>query len=120
MIYLTNDGHLIFEYRDVADSESTKTFSTGNLPYQWIKIQRKGQDLTGYYSADGKTWKARGSCSIAMNQTVYAGMAIAEVAAGSGVSASWDNITIARQSDIEVVPSSGPDFRDTRPERSRR
>ena len=107
MMLRTADGRLIFHFREKTGGNATDTFTnvTGE-PYQWLKIRRKGDTLTGFYSLDGKTWRQRGTCSIVMNQTVHVGMAVAEGLATGGVQTSWSDISIAKQSVIEVVPPS--------------
>ncbi len=107
MMLRTGDGRLIFHFRDETGGTAEDSFTNvTEEPYQWLKLRRKGDTLTGYYSLDGKTWRQRGTCSISMNQTVYAGLAVAEVLAGGGMQASWNDISIAKQSEIEVVPPS--------------
>jgi hypothetical protein len=105
MMQRAGDGRLIFQHRDAADGEAVKSFSKTNLPYQWIKIERKGDQLTGYYSLDGETWRRKGTRYLSMNQTVHAGLAVAGGAPGAAVEAGWHEVSIARQSEIEVIPS---------------
>jgi PA14 domain/F5/8 type C domain/Bacterial TSP3 repeat len=107
MMLRTAEGRLMFQTRDSTGAEARDSFTnvTGE-PFQWLKLVRKGDSLAGYESMDGKTWRLRGACSIPMNQSVFAGMAVAEVEAGGSVQTSWNDITIAKHSLIEVLPPS--------------
>ncbi|AFC30874.1 hypothetical protein PM3016_4092 [Paenibacillus mucilaginosus 3016] len=45
------------------------------IPY-WLKIERKGEVLTGYASADGVQWTEVGSADIPMSEKLYIGFAV--------------------------------------------
>jgi regulation of enolase protein 1 (concanavalin A-like superfamily) len=57
------------------------TISSGNLrvnyPYLWLRLQRIGNQFTGFGSYDGSAWQQLGTVSIALTNTVYFGMAVA-------------------------------------------
>lgn len=42
----------------------------------WLKLQRTGDDFTGYASADGISWTRTGAQTIAMAKDVFVGMAV--------------------------------------------
>ena len=41
----------------------------------WVELQRAGNVFTAYTSSDGVTWTLAGTTTVAMNQTVYVGLA---------------------------------------------
>jgi hypothetical protein len=49
---------------------------TGAVPPQWLKLQRHGDMLTGWASADGATWDEIGSAEVPMEGQIYVGMAV--------------------------------------------
>ena len=50
-----------FQYRLTANGACANTDATAVLPVPyWVKLDRKGNLITGYVSADGKTWTAAG------------------------------------------------------------
>ena len=74
-----------FQYRATANGASANTDSTAVLaPPYWVKIERAGDNLTGYVSPDGKSWNMLGTTTITMNAPVYIGLAVTSHAAGTG------------------------------------
>lgn len=55
--------------------EGTPEFPVA-FPNTWIRLQRTGNDFTGYYSADGKTWKIYTTFSLELPAKLYLGMAV--------------------------------------------
>jgi len=47
-----------------------------NYPNTWIRLQRVGNEFTGYYSTDGKTWKVYTQFTMELSQKVYLGLAV--------------------------------------------
>jgi len=83
-----------FQYRSALDGTSSNVDS-GSLivaPY-WVKIERTGDTLTGYVSADGKTWSQMGTTMIAMEAPVYIGLCVTSHTAGEDRTVSFDNIS---------------------------
>jgi hypothetical protein len=79
-----NNGGYEFQYRPVkagemkaiypAKAEGTPDFPV-NYPHTWIRLQRAGNDFTGYFSADGKTWKVFATYTQEMPKKLYLGLA---------------------------------------------
>ena len=66
-----------FESRATAGGSS----STGgnlrvNYPYMWLRLQRLGNQFTGFGSYDGATWQQLGTVSLTLTNPVYLGMAV--------------------------------------------
>ncbi|MCL5279596.1 MAG: LamG domain-containing protein [Planctomycetes bacterium] len=116
-MFPTPDGRRAFQNRPVAGGNAFSAHSgTGlaKLPF-WVKVERKGSNITGYYSTDGKTWtrqpdtentgtdKSLNPQSIAMGSTICIGLCVAsnnfgasscfgefaEVTTTGSVSGSW-------------------------------
>lgn len=72
----------------------------GNTGYQlvsalalpmWLKLERVGNVITSYYSADSVNWSAYHSSTVSFNSTVYVGL----VASGSGATTDIDMVSVS-------------------------
>jgi hypothetical protein len=84
-----------FQWRPVADGASSNSDSTSVVkPPYWVKIDRLGDNLSGSYSADGKTWRPLGiPQTIAMTAPVYIGLCVTSHAAGEQRSFDFDSVS---------------------------
>jgi hypothetical protein len=109
-----------FQWRAATNASAASTDGvapTINVPY-WVKVQRIGDNLTGYTSADGKAWKPYGSPQIiAMGSTVYVGLCVTSgvpgelrtfkfdnIATTGTVSGSWQGVAIAGARNNDPAP----------------
>jgi hypothetical protein len=102
-----NNGGYEFQYRQTkaADMkavypsrfEGTPEFPV-NYPNTWIRLQRTGNDFTGYYSADGKTWKAFTTYTMDLSEKVFLGLAVTSHNAGESTKAVFRDITTSKNS----------------------
>jgi hypothetical protein len=105
---VTPDGMRAFQNRTAAYSmtgHSAHSWSAMQMP-SWIKLERKGDRFTGYYSADGVTWiqpseaDNTGPDSSPNPQTVhmpayaYVGLAVTSHAAGAVTTAAFSGVEI--------------------------
>jgi hypothetical protein len=84
-----------FQYRAATDGASSNSDSGAVVkPPYWVKIDRLGDNLSGSYSADGKTWRSLGvPQTIAMAAPVYIGLCVTSHQAGEQRSFDFDSIT---------------------------
>jgi hypothetical protein len=84
-----------FQYRAAADGASSNSDSAAVVkPPYWVKIDRLGDNLSGSYSVDGKTWRSLGIPQvITMTAPVYIGLCVTSHAAGEQRSVDFDSIT---------------------------
>jgi hypothetical protein len=84
-----------FQWRPVANGASSSADGTApaiTVPY-WVKIQRVGDNFTGYLSADGKTWRQWGTTqTIVMTAPVYIGLCVTSHASGEQRTSQFDSI----------------------------
>ena len=67
---------LAFQRRTSTNGSSAHTSGgSGGAPV-WLKLERRGSTLTASRAPDGAAWTRIGSVTIAMNATVYAGLAV--------------------------------------------
>lgn len=62
-------------------------------PY-WLRLIRKGNNLTGYTSSDGQTWTLSGTATIPMAQQVYVGLVSTSQGSTIPAIARFDNVTL--------------------------
>ena len=89
-------GGANFQWRPVADAASSNgpNASPAVAPPVWVKIERKGNNFSGYLSADGTTWTQLGTAqSITMTAPVYIGLAVTSHASGELRSFEFDNVS---------------------------
>ncbi len=84
-----------FQYRLTANGACGNTDATAALPVPyWVKLHRKGNLISGYVSADGKTWTQQGtSQTISMPDPVDIGICVCAHQAGEYRTMQFDNIT---------------------------
>jgi hypothetical protein len=95
-----------FQRRLATDGASTNADGpapTITAPY-WVKIERKGNDFSGYVSADANEWVQVGTpVTIEMKNTVFIGLAVTSHLAGTMRTWTFDGVTTTGN----VVPA-GP------------
>ncbi|MBP7052894.1 MAG: carbohydrate binding domain-containing protein [Phycisphaerae bacterium] len=82
-----------FQYRQTTNgvSGNNDIIKVVTPPY-WVKINRSGDLLTGYASADSKTWSAVGAVTIPMTAPVQIGLCAVSTMAGEDRVFEFDNI----------------------------
>jgi len=80
-----NNGGYEFQYRKDKNGEMKAIYPARfdgvpefpvNYPNTWIRLKRLGNEFTGYYSIDGKTWKMYTRFTMELAQKVYLGLAV--------------------------------------------
>jgi hypothetical protein len=83
-----------FQYRATTDGASANDDSISVIaPPYWVKIERMGDTLSGYVSADGNFWSTLGSTIIAMEDPIYIGICVTSHAAGEDRTFEFDSIS---------------------------
>lgn len=80
-----NNGGYEFQYRKEKGGEMKAIYPARfdgapefpvNYPNTWIRLKRSGNEFTGFYSPDGKTWKVFTSFNMQLASKVYLGLAV--------------------------------------------
>ena len=96
-----NNGGYEFQYRQNNNGEMKAIYppsSAGtsefpvNYPNTWIRLKRVKNDFTGYYSIDGKNWKAYTTYSLELPEKIYLGPAVTSHNVKESVTAKFRNI----------------------------
>src|SRR5262249_54749564 len=94
------NGSARFAYRpSTGAGPTTITGAAVGAPY-WVKLTRLGSAITGYTSPDGMNWTAVGSTTIAMAQSVFAGLAVTAQDTSHTITATFDNVSTINGQDF--------------------
>ena len=104
MVAITPGQGYAFQRRADPAAESLHTGGgTGAAP-GWVRLVRTGDLFEAYRSADGTTWTRIGSDTIAMGETVYAGLAVTSHNTTAATTALIDNFRVATQTAGNQAP----------------
>lgn len=101
-----NNGGCEFQYRKIkagemkaiypARFEGTPEFPV-NYPNTWIRLKRVGDEFTGYYSTDGKTWKVYTAFTMKMAKKVHLGLAVTSHDTSKTATAIFKNMILSNK-----------------------
>ncbi len=106
-----------FQYRRSTGGWAGSATSDGvtRAPY-WLRLRRVGNVFTAYVSADGQSWRQRGSSvTITMGATVYAGLAVTSHRDGSLATAAFSSVSISAVGGTPVPTNTPPSITGTPP-----
>jgi endonuclease/exonuclease/phosphatase family metal-dependent hydrolase len=92
---------LAFQRRVVTGSDSTHTTGGAGTAPAWLKLTRSGNVFTGYRSADGVNWTFVGSDTIAMNATIYVGIAVSSHVSGVLATGTFASTSISKPTTLQ-------------------
>jgi hypothetical protein len=106
MTVVTPGQGTAFMYRTTAGGSSADVQSTGPVAPFWVRMVRNGNLFTSYSSPDGITWTEIGSETIAMNQTIYVGLAGTSHNNSQNAITTFSNVSVvAPVASIVVTPA---------------
>lgn len=79
----------------VATSTPVKPIAFGAGLPTWLKLERRGDQVSAYRSNDGQIWVPIGRSTIHLNPTVFVGFAVSSRDEGKPVTAAFDSVTFA-------------------------
>jgi len=100
-VYMTAGNGCRYQAREASNLDATSDTSVATaeqmaltVPY-WIKLERTGDDLNGFYSADGTTWTAMSwnPQTISMPGSIHVGLAVTSHSPGNPTVAELSNMT---------------------------
>src|SRR6267143_1311149 len=94
-VFATPAAGYEFQYRATAGALAQKVDSVQQVSYPntWVRLKRAGNVFTSYTSADGMTWTAFGTTTLALPATVFLGMATTSHNVAQTVLAQYRNLT---------------------------
>ncbi len=94
---ITPGNGTVFQGRSSTGGSTTSSYGNGVATPQWLRIARRGNTFTGYFSLNGITWTQQGSVVIDMAQDVYIGMCVTSHVPGGMVAAIISQVTFGSQ-----------------------
>jgi hypothetical protein len=95
LMAITPGNGVTFQYRSSTNGSCNWNNNTGYTAPYWVRITRSGNNFYGYRSADGVTWTQVGSTTtLAMNSTVYVGLAVTSHNVSAICTSVFDNVTV--------------------------
>jgi regulation of enolase protein 1 (concanavalin A-like superfamily) len=85
---------LAFQRRVVTGGHSTSTAAGAGSAPNWVKLERRGNTLTAYRSADGTAWTLVGSDTFNFGPTVYVGLGLTSHDNTRLATATFDNVSV--------------------------
>ena len=83
-----------FQWRLAPGGTTASSGGNGAAPY-WVRLVRSGNTFTGYQSADGTSWQALGSTTVALAADVFVGLAVTAHNNTTTCTAVFDNVAAA-------------------------
>jgi regulation of enolase protein 1 (concanavalin A-like superfamily) len=101
-VLMTPSNGVNLQWRATAGAVASNTKVTGKVAPYWVKLVRAGNVFTGYYSADGATWTAYATKTVAMNSDVYIGLAVTSNVSGTLCTATFEKVNMT--GNITILP----------------
>ena len=86
-----------FQRRPLAGGQSSHTDGGAGYAPGWVRLVRHGTTVTAFRSHDGSAWEHVGSDTIALSQTVYAGVAVTSHDSSSLAHAAFEHMRVAQE-----------------------
>jgi regulation of enolase protein 1 (concanavalin A-like superfamily) len=103
---LSGANGIAFQRRLQAGGSSYHTAGPLVSAPRWVRLRRIGSTLTASTGTDGGSWTTVGSSTVAMNATVYVGLAITSHNPGSLASAVLSNVSVTPLGGLPAGQSS--------------
>lgn len=98
-LFITSENGVRFQYRTTAGANTDRAFVEGITAPLWVKLERKGNQFSGYYAVDKSdpAWipMVEKPQAVAMSQTVYVGLAVTSHAPGLLCKARFSNVAVS-------------------------
>jgi hypothetical protein len=94
-VFMTPSSGLTFQWRNSSGVLTTQTRVTGIYAPKWVKLVRKGNVFSAYYSSNGSTWfKVGTSHTVYLKTTALAGLAVTSHNTGLLSTATFSNVSV--------------------------
>ena len=97
MMLVSPGKGLAFQRRQATWGMSTHTSGGGGTAPAWVKLERRGNTITAYRSADGVTWTLVGSDTFSMGASVYVGLAVSSHDASRLATVTFDSVSVTQR-----------------------
>ena len=99
-IFVSPAGSIRLQSRSGSGDNVSGQTEPGTLP-GWLKLERDGEVIRGYVSADGSDWAFVGEQSVSLPDTAHVGLGVASETEVGFCTAEFDSILVSRVSDAD-------------------
>ncbi len=92
LMLVSQSKGLAFQRRTATGGTSTNTAGAAAAAPYWVRLDRTGNTITAYESADGIQWTLVGSDTIPMGTTAYVGLAVSSHSSSVLATGTFDNV----------------------------
>ena len=85
---------IAFQRRTVTHGVSTHTAGPAGTSPRWVRLERRGNTITGSVSTDGSTWTVVGSDTFTFGGAMHAGLAVSSHDAAQLANATFDRVSV--------------------------
>ncbi|MFF2094312.1 Ig-like domain-containing protein [Paenibacillus sp. NPDC058174] len=114
MAYTPNNGAVYMNRPQTGNATVLTTATNSAAAPFWVKLQRKGNAISAYYSNDGTSWTLVKREAVSLPQTVYFGLALTSHANNKLTTATFDNVSIGEIPAEESTDAPFPGTIETR------
>jgi regulation of enolase protein 1 (concanavalin A-like superfamily) len=93
-ILVTPDRGAEFQWRAQMSGDTQTTDQVPSPTPVWVRLVRTGDTLTGYVSADGKTWQPRGHATVGLSPDFLLGVCVTSHKNDVATEAVVDSVTV--------------------------
>jgi regulation of enolase protein 1 (concanavalin A-like superfamily) len=103
MMYESDDNYgLALRWREAKGGDTQREAGYGFRRFPlWLRIQRTGNQVTGYFSTDGQLWNATNSKTIALGDKANFGLAVSSHEDDRLMTTEWQDVSVS--SDVLVT-----------------
>ena len=92
-VRLLHDNSVWTATRATTGGSTSQTYSAA-VTSPWLRLERVGNTITTYYSADGSNWTISDTQTMSLGQDVYIGLAVTAYSSTKMTTASFKNISM--------------------------
>lgn len=90
---------------DGADGDGKQTFDLSTIP-TWVKIERRGEHITGYVGPDGISWTPIQATKFTMSDDYYIGLGVTSNASRSYCTSTFENVQSGTNNSLSNLSSA--------------
>ena len=94
-VFVTPGKGLAFQRRLTTSGTSVHTSGALVTAPRWLKLERRGDVITAFTSADGSAWEPAGSETLSLPATIHVGLVVSSHRDGTLARATFDNVLIS-------------------------
>jgi phosphatidylserine/phosphatidylglycerophosphate/cardiolipin synthase-like enzyme/regulation of enolase protein 1 (concanavalin A-like superfamily) len=107
-LFVTLGQGLAFQRRATTGGQSAHTLAgTGTAP-AWVRLERRGDQISAYVSANGSSWTLIETVSVPMPQTILVGLAVSSRDPQQPAMATFEHVAVASLPETSPPPTPAP------------